>query len=241
MIESNGDKGYAKIVDERFGYDPFEVLESGNQELTPKGKNAFWDAISAFKFRGPEPLIRMLNSGKKYVVIRALQVFSELGHPGVVLVDMAIERIDLDDAAAKYYILDGALSHLGSLSDRQIARLLSLSEESYANLRKRYITLLTLLETSTIRNALPFLDKKKDLQFHEKGVQLLENAPSIEVLLHQAKSESKILSAYAYAALLNLINTDVVNDLPATFGGGEEHDFLRFKLAQRQKKTRSRS
>ncbi|WP_144407513.1 HEAT repeat domain-containing protein [Gynuella sunshinyii] len=128
-----------KNILKTFGYNPLDAFKAGYSHLVPKGRSRLEDILKILSEYGVENLRLLLNSSDENTAINALYVFSELGRNGCPLIDDVMACFKYSDPSARWYILDGLISHISDLSLEYIATCIETASDQSSRVRGKAI------------------------------------------------------------------------------------------------------
>ncbi|MET1256300.1 hypothetical protein [Aliikangiella maris] len=189
-----------KPILKSFGYNPLEAIEAGDNQSIPSGRHIFEDALKVLEMYGVDLLIPLLKSENSNTVTNALHVFSELGRKGEILIDDVVPYLDSEDESARWYVLDGLLSHLVDLPIQYIVMGLKTANDESTRVRKKAVEFISALSINKIKAAQKFLQEQ--LEQHKKGLDILSEPTKGECLLDKYLDDERVFSCYLFAKII---------------------------------------
>lgn len=232
MIDS--EKYDRKLLD--LGYNPLKVLCSGGSLSEPQGRAIFEDAIGLVSCVGCDLLSPLLQKKDSLISTNALYIFSELGGRGKLLINEVMVHIDHEDPSARWYLLDGLLSHLPLLSNDDLVQVIKKSGDKSVRVRKKAIEIIASLPSEKLDIARTRLKGSEFFESHNIGLSLFFNNVTENELINLINADDDIVSCYALAYMLKKEKSGIGFDSSNSKFHREEALYIRQKIDLLRKK-----
>lgn len=209
---------------EEYGYDPIKAAFEIDDEATPDGRSAFWDAISVVQRSGSEILIPMLRSSDPAVSSTALHMFAELSHKNrPPLIKDAMSGVHHPWASARFHTVDGMISNTNELSSSDLARLLSLVPDKDPIVRSKSAELIAVAPLEKLKDAISYISEFRDS--HEQGLGIVSKPRGYLGAKNAIQGDDIIRKYYGYAAFLRAAKNGDLWFLPQDEDDSESSHF----------------
>jgi len=192
-----------KLIVEKFGYNPLDLLKRGSNVNVPDGRSSFEDTLKVIKEFGVELLVPFLRSGDIITTGKALHVFSELGSNNRhELIDEVLTFLEHPDENIRWYTIDGLLAYAEKVPKKYVAIVLGNVDDRSARIRIKTIQFISSLSPSKIKSAQELLLSTDSYKQHIKGLKILENEEDTQNLIDQFSDDEKVYSSYILAKVI---------------------------------------